>query len=184
MGIMHSAKRYNVLDFTQAKGLIDSINAYQSGVKDAAYNSQQTLQNLLETYKPEEFAQNIRENSINKANEAQQQLMSQAVRKAGSAFNTAAQSAAQRSTASAVGDINAKAEQQIADYNRITLNNILDQYGNYTASYQNLLEQLIGQTDMQHQSKAGDALSLANGVMDIANKGASLAGKFLSGGLL
>lgn len=163
---------------SQASGLRSAANLYAGGAAENYAREQDALQKLLDAYQPEAYASAVRENATQKANQAQQQLLSAASSKAGSAFNTAAQSAAQQATASAVADINAQAENQIANYNTTQLTNLLNQYGNQTATYQNLLEQLLGQTQVTQKKKKnwGSALgSIAGGTIGFFAGGPSMA---------
>ena len=175
----------------QAGGLRKAADLYAGNAQVNFEREQDALQKLLEAYQPEAYASAVRENAIEKANQAQKQLLGAAATKAGSAFNTAAQSAAQQATASAVADINAKAENQIANYNTTQLTNLLNQYGNQTDSYQNLLEQLLGQTQVTQKKKKkwGSALgSLAGGAIGFmagggpegAGAGMKMGGQFCS----
>lgn len=146
---------YNTINLLGAQrgGLESLIDKYVGG-NEAVYTGQMhALNQLAAAYDPEGYEKAVRDNAIQQANEAQQQMLTQAATKAGSAFNTAAQSAAQKSTASAVADINAQAENQIANYKQASLSNLLNQYGNYTSSYQNLLEQLLGGTSVEKKEK-------------------------------
>lgn len=163
---------YKIIDLlgSQANGLRGAADLYAGNAATNFEREQDALQKLLEAYQPEAYATAVRENAIEKANQAQKQLLGAAATKAGSAFNTAAQSAAQQATASAVADINAKAENQIANYNTTQLTNLLNQYGNQTATYENLLEQLLGQTQVMQKKKKnwGSALgSLAGGAVGL-----------------
>ena len=163
---------YKMIDLLgpQAGGLRKAADLYAGNAQANFEREQDALQQLLEAYQPEAYATAVRENAIEKANQAQKQLLGAAATKAGSAFNTAAQSAAQQATASAVADINAKAENQIANYNTTQLTNLLNQYGNQTATYENLLEQLLGQTQVVQKKKKnwGSALgSLAGGAVGL-----------------
>ena len=154
----------------QAGGLRKAADLYAGNAQVNFEREQDALQKLLDAYQPEAYATAVRENAIEKANQAQKQLLGAAATKAGSAFNTAAQSAAQQATASAVADINAKAENQIANYNTTQLTNLLNQYGNQTSTYENLLEQLLGQTQVIQKKKKnwGSALgSLAGGAVGL-----------------
>lgn len=163
---------------SQAGGLRKAADLYAGNAQANFNREQDALQKLLEAYQPEAYASAVRENAIEKANQAQKQLLGAASTKAGSAFNTAAQNAAQQATASAVSSINANAENQIADYNTTQLTNLLNQYSNQTDSYQNLLEQLLGQTQVTQKKKKnwGTALgSLAGGALGWA-AGARLKG--------
>lgn len=163
---------YKMIDLLgpQANGLRSAADLYAGNAQTNFEREQDALQKLLEAYQPEAYATAVRENAIEKANQAQKQLLGAAATKAGSAFNTAAQNAAQQSTASAVADINAKAENQIANYNTTQLTNLLNQYGNQTSTYENLLEQLLGQTQVVQKKKKnwGSALgSLAGGAIGL-----------------
>ena len=163
---------YKMIDLlgSQANGLRSAADLYAGNAQTNFEREQDALQKLLEAYQPEAYATAVRENAIEKANQAQKQLLGAAATKAGSAFNTAAQNAAQQATASAVADINAKAENQIANYNTTQLTNLLNQYGNQTATYDNLLEQLLGQTQVVQKKKKnwGSALgSLAGGAVGL-----------------
>lgn len=163
---------YKMIDLLgpQANGLRSAADLYAGNAQTNFEREQDALQQLLEAYQPEAYATAVRENAIEKANQAQKQLLGAAATKAGSAFNTAAQNAAQQSTASAVADINAKAENQIANYNTTQLTNLLNQYGNQTSTYENLLEQLLGQTQVVQKKKKnwGSALgSLAGGTIGL-----------------
>lgn len=163
---------YKMIDLLgpQANGLRSAADLYAGNAQTNFEREQDALQKLLEAYQPEAYATAVRENAIEKANQAQKQLLGAAATKAGSAFNTAAQNAAQQSTASAVADINAKAENQIANYNTTQLTNLLNQYGNQTSTYENLLEQLLGQTQVVQKKKKnwGSALgSLAGGTIGL-----------------
>lgn len=167
---------YKMIDLlgSQAGGLRKAADLYAGNAQTNFEREQDALQQLLEAYQPEAYATAVRENAIEKANQAQKQLLGAAATKAGSAFNTAAQSAAQQATASAVADINAKAENQIANYNTTQLTNLLNQYGNQTATYENLLEQLLGQTQVVQKKKKnwGSALgSLAGGAVGLLSGG-------------
>ena len=163
---------YKIIDLlgSQANGLRGAADLYAGNAQTNFEREQDALQKLLDAYQPESYATAVRENAIEKANQAQKQLLGAAATKAGSAFNTAAQNAAQQATASAVADINAKAENQIANYNTTQLTNLLNQYGNQTATYENLLEQLLGQTQVMQKKKKnwGSALgSLAGGAVGL-----------------
>ena len=163
---------YKIIDLlgSQANGLRGAADLYAGNAATNFEREQDALQKLLEAYQPEAYATAVRENAIEKTNQAQKQLLGEAATKAGSAFNTAAQNAAQQATASAVADINAKAENQIANYNTTQLTNLLNQYGNQTATYENLLEQLLGQTQVMQKKKRnwGSALgSLAGGAVGL-----------------
>lgn len=161
---------YKMIDLlgSQANGLRSAADLYAGNAQTNFEREQDALQQLLEAYQPEAYATAVRENAIEKANQAQKQLLGAAATKAGSAFNTAAQNAAQQATASAVADINANAENQIANYNTTQLTNLLNQYGNQTSTYENLLEQLLGQTQVVQKKKKnwGSAIgSLAGGAI-------------------
>lgn len=163
---------YKMIDLlgSQAGGLRKAADLYAGNAATNFEREQDALQKLLEAYQPEAYATAVRENAIEKTNQAQKQLLGEAATKAGSAFNTAAQNAAQQATASAVADINAKAENQIANYNTTQLTNLLNQYGNQTSTYENLLEQLLGQTQVVQKKKRnwGSALgSLAGGAVGL-----------------
>ena len=167
---------YKMIDLlgSQAGGLRKAADLYAGNAQVNFEREQDALQKLLDAYQPEAYATAVRENAIEKANQAQKQLLGAAATKAGSAFNTAAQNAAQQATASAVADINAKAENQIANYNTTQLTNLLNQYGNQTDSYQNLLEQLLGQTQVMQKKKKnwGSAIgSLAGGAIGLMSGG-------------
>lgn len=164
--------KYQTIDMlgSQAGGLRNAADLYAGNAQVNFNREQDALQKLLEAYQPETYASAIRENAIEKTNQAQKQLLGEAATKAGSAFNTAAQNAAQQATASAVANINANAENQIANYNTSQLTNLLNQYGNQTSTYENLLEQLLGQAQVMQKKKRnwGSALgSLAGGAIGL-----------------
>lgn len=145
LGIGSKTTTRNALSGQQLSDLNSAINLRGAAQADNFQKQQDALALLLEGYDPTSYEQAIRDNSIAQANQAQNKLLGAASKLAGSAFNTAAQGAAQRSTADAVAAINANAEDKIAQYKQNYLTNLLTQYGNQTAEYQNLLEQLLGQ---------------------------------------
>lgn len=145
LGIGSKTMTRNALSGQQLSDLNSAINLRGAAQADNFQKQQDALALLLEGYDPTSYEQAIRDNSIAQANQAQNKLLGAASKLAGSAFNTAAQGAAQRSTADAVAAINANAEDKIAQYKQNYLTNLLTQYGNQTAEYQNLLEQLLGQ---------------------------------------
>ena len=153
----------DTLDPTSKAGLEQAIGqkaGYQSGNYAAEQN---TLQALLDRYESGELDRILQERVAEQSAEAQNKMLGQAVTKAGSAFNTAAQSAAQRATASALSEINVNAEQQRQQY----LSNLLDQYGNQTADYMNLLNTLSGQKQTIQKTEkgwGGLALTAAGGI--------------------
>lgn len=126
-------------------------------------NEQNTLQELLNRYESGELDSILQERVAQQSAEAQNRMLGQAATKAGSAFNTAAQSAAQKATASALSEINVNAEQARQQY----LTNLLDQYGNQTADYMNLLNTLSGSKIVTEKTKkgwGGAALTAAGGI--------------------
>lgn len=149
LGIGAKTVEHNALSGQQLNDLNSAINVRGAAQADNFQRQQDALGMLLEGYDPTSYAQAIRDNSIMQANQAQNKLLSAAAGTAGSAFNTAAQGAAQRSTADAVTAINANAENNIAKYKQDYLTNLLTQYGNQTSEYQNLLEQLLGQRTVE-----------------------------------
>lgn len=152
LGIGSKTVTHNALSGSQLADLNAGINARGKYLTENAENQQDVLRQLLEGYDPTGYSEAIRENSIAQANQAQNKLLSAASGKAGSAFNTAAQGAAQRSTADAVAAINANAENNIANYKQNYLTNLLTQYGNQVSEYQNLIESLLGQRTTEKKS--------------------------------
>lgn len=151
LGIGSKTVTRDALSGTQLSDLNNAINMRGAAQAENVANQQNVLKQLLEGYDPTGYTEAIRENSIAQANQAQNKLLGAASSKAGSAFNTAAQGAAQRSTADAVAAINANAEDKIASYTQNYLTNLLTQYGNQTSEYQNLLEQLLGQRTTENK---------------------------------
>ena len=145
LGIGSKTTTRNALSGQQLSDLNSAINLRGAAQADNFKKQQEALAMLLEGYDPTSYETAVRDNSIAQANQAQNKLLGAASKLAGSAFNTAAQGAAQRSTADAVASINANAEDKIAKYKQDYLTNLLTQYGNQTTEYQNLLEQLLGQ---------------------------------------
>lgn len=144
-------KTQDTLDPASRAGLEQAVSqkqGYQSGNYAAEQNA---LQALLDRYESGELDRVLQERVAEQSAEAQNRMLGQAATKAGSAFNTAAQSAAQRATASALSEINANAEQQRQQY----LTSLLDQYGNQTADYMNLLNTLSGQKQTIQKNEKG-----------------------------
>ena len=157
---------------TQVKDTLDpqSLAGLTSAISDKSRytganmaNEQNTLNALLERYESGELDSILQERVAQQSAEAQNKMLGQATTKAGSAFNTAAQAAAQKSTASALSEINVNAELARQQY----LTNLLDQYGNQTADYMNLLNTLSGQTMVTQKTEkgwGGAALTAAGGL--------------------
>lgn len=165
LGLGSKTVTNNALSGQQLSDLNNAINVRGAAQADNFQKQQDALAMLLEGYDPTGYARAIRENSIAQANQAQNKLLSAAAGTAGSAFNTAAQGAAQRSTADAVAAINANAENNISSYKQNYLTNLLTQYGNQTAEYQDLLEQLLGQrTTEKKGSVLGKLIGLGTGL--------------------
>lgn len=157
----------DILDPQSLAGLTSAISEKNRYTGANMANEQNTLQALLDRYESGELDSILQERVAQQSAEAQNRMLGQAATKAGSAFNTAAQSAAQKATASALSEINVNAEQARQQY----LTNLLDQYGNQTADYMNLLNTLSGQkmvTEKNEKGWGGLALTVAGGLAGAA----------------
>ena len=141
----------DTLDPQSLAGLTSAIREKNRYTGANMANEQNTLQALLDRYESGELDSILQERVAQQSAEAQNKMLGQAATKAGSAFNTAAQSAAQKATASALSEINVNAEQARQQY----LTNLLDQYGNQTADYMNLLNTLSGSKMVTEKTKKG-----------------------------
>lgn len=141
----------DLLDPQSLAGLTSAIQNKSQHTGANMANEQNTLQALLNRYESGELDSILQERVAQQSAEAQNKMLGQAATKAGSAFNTAAQSAAQKATASALSEINVNAEQARQQY----LTNLLDQYGNQTADYMNLLNTLSGSKAVTQKTKEG-----------------------------
>lgn len=153
----------DTLDPESRAGLQSTIAQRAGYMGENTANQQNTLNALLERYTSGELDKILQERVAEQSAEAQNKMLGQAATKAGSAFNTAAQAAAQKATASALSEINVNAEQARQQY----LSNLLDQYGNQTADYMNLLNTLSGQkmvTEKNEKGWGGLALTAAGGI--------------------
>lgn len=153
----------DTLDPQSLAGLTSAIQNKSRYTGGNMANEQNTLQALLDRYESGELDKVLQERVAQQSAEAQNKMLGQAATKAGSAFNTAAQSAAQKATASALSEINVNAEQARQQY----LTNLLDQYGNQTADYMNLLNTLSGSKMVTEKTKkgwGGAALTAAGGI--------------------
>lgn len=153
----------DTLDPQSLAGLTGAIKEKSRYTGANMANEQNTLQALLDRYESGELDSILQERVAQQSAEAQNKMLGQAATKAGSAFNTAAQSAAQKATASALSEINVNAEQARQQY----LTNLLDQYGNQTADYMNLLNTLSGSKMVTEKTKkgwGGAALTAAGGI--------------------
>jgi hypothetical protein len=153
----------DLLDPQSLSGLKSTISQRAGYMGENTANQQNTLNALLDRYESGELDKILQERVAQQSSEAQNRMLSQATTKAGSAFNTAAQAAAQKSTASALSEINVNAEQARQQY----LTNLLDQYGNQTADYMNLLNTLSGQKSITQKTEkgwGGAALAAAGGI--------------------
>lgn len=153
----------DTLDPQNLAGLTSAIREKNRYTGANMANEQNTLQALLDRYESGELDSILQERVAQQSAEAQNKMLGQAATKAGSAFNTAAQAAAQKSTASALSEINVNAEQARQQY----LTNLLDQYGNQTADYMNLLNTLSGSKMVTEKTKkgwGGAALTAAGGI--------------------
>ena len=165
MGFLSKSKTEvkDTLDPQSLAGLSSAISEKNRYTGANMANEQNTLQALLDRYESGELDRILQERVAEQSAEAQNKMLGQAATKAGSAFNTAAQAAAQKATASALSEINVNAEQARQQY----LTNLLDQYGNQTADYMNLLNTLIGSkmvTEKNKQGWGGLALTAAGGI--------------------
>lgn len=144
-------KTKDLLDPASKAGLTSAISDKSRYTGANMANEQNILNALLDRYESGELDSILQERVAQQSAEAQNKMLGQATTKAGSAFNTAAQAAAQKSTASALSEINVNAEQARQQY----LTNLLDQYGNQTADYMNLLNTLSGQTMVTQKTEKG-----------------------------
>lgn len=157
----------DTLDPQSLAGLTSTISQRAGYMGENTANQQNTLNALLDRYESGELDSILQERVAQQSAEAQNKMLGQAATKAGSAFNTAAQSAAQKATASALSEINVNAEQARQQY----LTNLLDQYGNQTADYMNLLNTLSGSkmvTQKNEKGWGGLALTVAGGLAGAA----------------
>jgi len=184
MGFLSKTKTevQNTLDPASLAGLTKAIKQKQSYQGANYADEQNTLKALLDRYESGELDRILQERVAEQSAEAQNKMLSQAATKAGSAFNTAAQSAAQKATASALSEINVNAEQARQQY----LTNLLDQYGNQTADYMNLLNTLSGSKMVTEKTKkgwGGAALTAAGGIAGalIGGPAGAIAGASLGG---
>ena len=141
----------DTLDPQNLEDLTSAIGEKSRYVRANIANEQNTLQALLDRYESGKLDSILQERVAQQSAEAQNKMLGQAATKAGSAFNTAAQSAAQKATASALSEINVNAEQARQQY----ITNLLDQYGNQTADYMNLLNTLRGSKIVTEKTKNG-----------------------------
>lgn len=141
----------DTLDPTSLAGLRGAVREKAAATNAYRADEQNTLNALLDRFTRGELDEILQERVAQQSAEAQNRMLGQSVTKAGSAFNTAAQSAAQKATASALSEINLNAEQARQQY----LTNLLDQYGNQTADYINLLNALSGQKQVTQKTKQG-----------------------------
>ena len=165
MGFLSKSKTktQDTLDPQSLAGLTSAISEKNRYTSANMANEQNALQALLDRYESGELDRVLQERVAEQSAEAQNKMLGQAATKAGSAFNTAAQAAAQKATASALSEINVNAEQARQQY----LTNLLDQYGNQTADYMNLLNTLSGSkmvTEKNKQGWGGLALTAAGGI--------------------
>ena len=141
----------DTLDPASKAGLESTIAQRAGYMGENTANQQNTLNALLERYESGELDSILQERVAQQSAEAQNKMLGQATTKAGSAFNTAAQAAAQKATASALSEINVNAELARQQY----LTNLLDQYGNQTADYMNLLNTLSGSKMVTQKTEKG-----------------------------
>ena len=139
----------DTLDPESLGGLKNAVKGRSDYQGSNLQEQQQILSDMLDRYGSGELDKVLQERVAQQSAEAQNRMLGQAATKAGSAFNTAAQAAAQKATASALSEINVNAEQARQQY----LTNLLDQYGNQTADYMNLLNTLSGQKQTLTESK-------------------------------
>lgn len=153
MGFFNKTKTQQIdtLDPTSLTGLRDAVSDKANATNAYRADEQNTLNALLDRFTSGELDSILQERVAQQSAEAQNKMLGQAATKAGSAFNTAAQAAAQKATASALSEINVNAEQARQQY----LTNLLDQYGNQTADYLNLLNALSGQQQVMQKNKQG-----------------------------
>ena len=184
MGFLSSSKTktQDTLDPESKAGLQSTIAQRAGYMGENTANQQNTLNALLERYTSGELDKILQERVAEQSAEAQNKMLGQAATKAGSAFNTAAQAAAQKATASALSEININAEQARQQY----LSNLLDQYGNQTADYMNLLNTLSGQkaiTEKSNQGWGGLALTAGGAIIGgmLAGPAGAAAGAGLAG---
>lgn len=165
----------DLLDPQSLAGLTSALQEKNRYTGANMANEQNTLQSLLDRYESGELDSILQERVAQQSTEAQNKMLGQAATKAGSAFNTAAQAAAQKSTASALSEINVNAEQARQQY----LTNLLDQYGNQTADYMNLLNTLSGSKMVTQKTKKGwgGAALTAAGAMVGASLGGAAGGQ-------